>query len=116
LDVIIDALPEALRQIIEARMESYQYKSEFARKYYGQGLNEGMEKGREEGLEKGLEKGLRTALLALARAKLGTLTDDEVAAIDAMHDQGALTELVTVLGQAAGVADARSLLERARTR
>jgi hypothetical protein len=112
LDVIMDALPEALRQIIEARMESYQYKSEFARKYYGQGLDEGLEKG----LEKGLERGLRTALLALARAKVGALTDHEVAAIEAMHDQGALTELVTGLGQAPGAADARWLLERALAR
>jgi hypothetical protein len=108
LDVIIDALPEAVRQIIEGRMESYQYKSAFARKYYGQGLD--------EGLEKGLEKGLRAALLALARAKLGALTDHEVDAIEAMHDQGALTELVTGLGQAPSADDARWLLERALAR
>jgi hypothetical protein len=100
LDVIIDALPEAVRQILEARMQSYQYKSDFARKYYGQGRDDG----------------LRTAVLALARAKLDALTDHEVAAIEAMHDQGALTELITALGQASGVADARALLERALTR
>jgi hypothetical protein len=103
LDVILDALPEALRQIIEARMQGYQYKSEFARKYYGQGLDEG------------LAKGLQTALLALARARLGALTDHEVAAIDAMHDQRVLTELVTALGQARSVAAARVVFDRALT-
>jgi hypothetical protein len=120
LDVIIDALPEALRQIIEARMQSYQYKSDFARKYYGQGRDEGLQKGREEGLQEGLqegrEEGLRTAMLALARAKLGALTDHEVAAIEAMRDQRAVTDLITALGQASSVADARALLERALTR
>jgi hypothetical protein len=48
-DVIVNALPAAIRQLLEARMQRYEYQSEFARKYYGQGLEEGREEGREEG-------------------------------------------------------------------
>ncbi len=35
------ALPEAIRRILEARMQGYEYQSDFARKYYGQGREEG---------------------------------------------------------------------------
>jgi len=33
LDVILTALPQALRRILEARMQGYEYQSDFARKY-----------------------------------------------------------------------------------
>jgi hypothetical protein len=88
LDVIMMALPAAIRQILEARMQHYEYQSDFARKYYGQGL------------DKGREDGLRAAVVALARTKLEQLSDDDIAAIEALSDQRVLTELVTSLGQA----------------
>jgi hypothetical protein len=97
LDVIMTALPAALRQILEARMQGYEYQSDFARKYYGQGR----------------EEGLRAAVLALARSKLDQLSGDDLAAIEAMSDQAVLTELVTSLGQARSLAEARAAIARA---
>jgi hypothetical protein len=105
LDVIMMALPVALRQILEARMQRYEYQSDFARKYYGQGLEEGRQEGREEGL--------RAAVVALARTKLDALSADEIVALDALSDPHVLTELVTSLGQARSIADARATLDRA---
>jgi predicted transposase YdaD len=83
LDVIMMALPVAIRQILEARMQHYEYQSDFARKYYGQGVAEGLEKGRQAGREEGRQAGreegrqdgLRAAVVALARTKLEALSD-----------------------------------------
>jgi hypothetical protein len=114
------ALPAELRRILEARMQGYEYQSDFARKYYGQGRKEGRQAGRKEGRQagrkegrqagrkegrqagrkEGRHEGLRAAVVALARTKLGELSDDDLAAIEAMSDQRLLTELVTLLGQA----------------
>jgi flagellar biosynthesis/type III secretory pathway protein FliH len=75
-------------------------------------LAEGLEEGLEKGLEKGLENGLRTAVVALARTKLEVLSDDDLAAIEAISDQRVLTELVTSLGQASSAFEARATLNR----
>jgi hypothetical protein len=97
-DVILKALPAELRRILEARMiKGYQYQSDFARKYYGQGR----------------EEGLRAAVVALARTKIESLSDADVAAIEAVSDQHILTELVTSLGQARSARKARAALDRA---
>jgi hypothetical protein len=104
-DVILKALPAELRRILEARMiKGYQYQSDFARKYYGQGLEEGRQEGRER---------LQAAVVALARTKLKTVSDDDLARIAAITDLRVLTELVTSLGQARSVARARAALNRA---
>jgi hypothetical protein len=100
-DVIMMALPAAIRRILEARMQHYEYQSEFARKYYGQGVAEG------------LENGLRTAVVALAHIKLEALSEDDLAAIEAISDPRVLTELVTSLGRASSVLEARATLDRA---
>jgi len=133
LDVILMALPEAVRRILEARMEGYEYQSDFARKYYGQGRKEGRQegrkkgrqegrkkgrqegrkKGRQEGRKEGRQEGLRAAVVALARTKLGELPDDDLATIEAVSNQRVLTELVTLLGQARSVREARAALDRA---
>jgi predicted transposase YdaD len=125
LDVIMTVLPEAIRQILEARMQHYEYQSDFARKYYGQGREEGREEGRQEGREEGREEGrqegreagrhegLRAAVIMLARNKLEELSKIDIAAIEAMSDLPALAELVTWLGQAVGAAEARVALDRA---
>ena len=97
LDVIMMALPAALRQILEARMQGYEYQSDFARKYYGQGR----------------EEGLRAAALALARTKLEPLSDDDLTAIEGLSDQAVLTVLITSLGQARNLSEARVALSRA---
>jgi hypothetical protein len=97
-DVILKALPAELRRILEARMiKGYQYQSDFARKYYGQGR----------------EEGLRAAVVALARTKIESLSDADVAAIEAVSNQHILTELVTSLGQARSARKARAALDRA---
>jgi hypothetical protein len=113
-DVILANLPEALRQImLETRnMQGYQYRSEFARKYYNQGREEGIEKGREEGIEKGREEGLRAAVLRLARGRLASITPEDVAAIEAMHDEHTLTELIDALASAGSGTDVRAALDR----
>lgn len=104
-DVILKALPAELRRILEARMiKGYQYQSDFARKYYGQGLEEGRQEGRER---------LHAAVVALARIKLKTVSDDDLARIAAITDLRVLTELVTSLGQAHSATSARAALDRA---
>jgi hypothetical protein len=112
LDVILAALPPSIRKTLEAQMEGYVYQSEFARKYYTQGREEG----REEGLEQGHARGLRSAVLALLRSKLAVVTSEDVAAIEAMSDEHALTELIGVLGQAIGPAEIQAALAAARSR
>jgi hypothetical protein len=104
LDVILMALPEAIRRILEARMQGYEYRSDFARKYYGQGREEGR------------QEGLRAAVITLARTKLGELPDDDLAAIEAVSDPRVLTELITSLGQARSASEVRSALDRALAR
>jgi flagellar biosynthesis/type III secretory pathway protein FliH len=140
LDVIMMALPEAIRQILEARMQHYEYQSDFARKYYGQGVaagreegrqagreegrqagreegrQAGREEGRQAGREEGRQDGLRAAVVALARTRLEALSADDIAAIEAVSDQRVLTELVTSLGQASSVVEARATLDRALAR
>jgi hypothetical protein len=116
LDVILMALPAATRRILEARMQGYEYQSDFARKYYGQGRKEGRQKGRKEGRKEGRHEGLRAAVVALARTKLGELSDDDLAAIEAVSDQRLLTELVTLLGQARSARKARAALDCALAR
>ena len=116
LDVILSALPAEVRQILEARMQRYEYQSDFARKYYGQGISEGLEKGRQEGRQEGREEGLRAAVIALARARLKTVPADDLARIAAVTDLRLLTELVTALGQARTAFGARAVLARALKR
>jgi hypothetical protein len=120
LDVILMALPAAIRRILEARMQGYEYQSDFARKYYGQGISEGLERGRKkgkrEGKREGKKDGLRVAVMTLARTKLGELPDEDIAAIEAVSDQRLLTELVTLLGQARSARKARAALDRALAR
>jgi len=77
-DVILMALPAAIRQILEARMQHYEYQSDFARKYYGQGRKEGRQeghkKGRQKGRKEGRQEGLRAAVVsAVAAAALVAL-------------------------------------------
>lgn len=102
LDVIVTALPARLRRTLEARMiKGYQYQSHFARTYYGQGRQDGQ------------QAGLRAAVVALARAKLDDLSDDDIAAIEAVSDPQILTELVTSLGETRTTRKARAALTRA---
>jgi hypothetical protein len=96
-DVIIDALPATVRQILEVRMQRYEYKSDFARKSYGQGLQEG----------------LQAAAIAVARSKIKGLTDHDVAAIGGISDQIAMAELITALGRARSKSAARAALDNA---
>lgn len=129
-DIILAAVPEPVRRQLEATMKdrpksefarTYQYKSEFARMYYGQGLEEGRQQGKEEGKEEGRQQGkeegrrdgLITAVLELGRAKLETISADELAGIASLSDTRALNELFTALAQAPTAAAARAALARA---
>jgi hypothetical protein len=98
-------LSKTVRRTLEARlMQGYEYQSEFARKYYNQG--------REEGREEGREDGLRAAVLRLARGRLASITREDVAAIEALHDEHAFTELIDSLGKAESASDVRVALDR----
>jgi len=55
--------------------------------------------------------GGRSQLVALARTKLGDLSDDDLAAIEAISDPRILTELVTSLGRVRSAARARAALD-----
>jgi len=124
LDVIVAALPPAIRTALEAHMQrgSDIYMSDFAISYYDQGLDKGLEQGHEEGREQGLEqgleqgttRGLRTAVLALMRAKLGTIAPQDLAAVEAIHDERTLTELIVTLGRATTKAGVRAALAASR--
>ena len=106
-DVVLSAVPEMIREALEAKMQDYKYKSEFALKYYGQGEAAGLEKGLEQGLQ------MQAAAFALARDRLKTLTDDEHRAIEAIRDPRVLIELITALRAAATAAETRVAIDRA---
>ena len=55
-------------------------------------------------------------MVALARTKREALSDDDIAALQAVSDQHVLTELVTSLGQARSASKARAALDRALAR
>ena len=112
-DVIVNALPATARQILEARMEGYAYKTDFARKYYGEGRQEGLQEGRQEGLQEGRGNGLREAAIAFARSKIRGLSDEDVAAIGRVSRDATMTELITALGQARSKSAARAALDKA---
>lgn len=99
LDLIIAAVPDAVRRSLEAlTMKGYEYQSEFARKYYGQGV------------EVGRAEGLRDAVLELARARLADLSSDETAAVRALGDETMLHALIGALARATTAEEARTLL------
>jgi hypothetical protein len=112
-DEVLSALPEAVRRILEAKMQGHKYKSEYARRYYGEGEAAGIERGRQEGREQG-RQALRRAVLAGAWHKLGELTDEELRLIEAINDEGVLGELINGLMIAETREQARAALERAR--
>jgi hypothetical protein len=58
-------------------------------------------------------EGLRAAVLLFARAQLAPLSAEDAAAIGALSDERALTELVDTLAQAENVVDARTVLDAA---
>lgn len=71
-DIILWALPEHAREILEALMtQPYEYKSEYARKYYGKAP----EVFREEGREEGRESEARRILQRLLQRRFGPLPD-----------------------------------------
>jgi len=113
-DVIMSAAPEAIRHLLEAQMEGYEYKSEFAIRYYSEGEMAGLERGRQEGRQEGVGDGLQAAVLTLARAKLDALTREDVAAIEGIRDRQVLDDLVAALGRASSAVEARSVLVIAR--
>jgi hypothetical protein len=97
-------------------MQGYKYQSEFARRYYKQGYEEGFKQGREESIkqryEEGFKEGFRAAVLILARCRLASITPDDVAAIEAVHDLPTLTELFEALASAGSVTEVRAVLDR----
>jgi hypothetical protein len=105
LDLVLTALPDAARLILEARMiKDYVYTSDFALRHHRQG--------REEGRKEGREEGLRLAALEVARAKIHDVSTADEARLDAVHDATALTKLIVDLGRATDATEARAMLER----
>jgi hypothetical protein len=107
-DVVMAALPDQLRRILlEAHVKNYEYQTDFARKFVAQGRQEGRQEGRREGRD----DGLRAALLELARAKLGSLSDEDEIRIHQVAG-ASLTGLIVALGQALDAATARMIVDR----
>jgi flagellar biosynthesis/type III secretory pathway protein FliH len=75
-----------------------------------EGRAEGRNEGRAQGRDEGRAEGQRSAVLELAREKLGALAPQEEAAIAAIADSAALTELLLGLGRATSVDQARAAL------
>jgi hypothetical protein len=94
-DAILEALPRSLLSTLEDRL-SYEYQSAFARKY--------------------VSMGQRSAVLELAREKLGGLSVHDEAAISAIGESARLTELLLGLGRATSVEQARAALRAATER
>jgi hypothetical protein len=100
LDLVMTALPDAARHVVEAAMiEGYKYQSEFARKYFAQGLEEGR------------EEGCRAALLELAREKAGGLSGEDEARLSAVRDANELTRLLLAFGRARDQVEVRAILD-----
>lgn len=97
-DVVMLAVPDAVRSFLEAQMLRYEYRSDFARKY--------VQQGREEGIGQ-----LRSAALELARIKLGSVTAEDEAKVRAIVSAAALTSLIIELGKATQPDEARTALD-----
>jgi hypothetical protein len=102
-DVILAALPPMVRRRLEVHMERYEYQSEFARKYVAQGRQEGRQEGRQ------------SAVLELARVKLGQMSPADEAAIVAVHDEAKLNRLIVELGRATDPDQARVAIDQLST-
>jgi hypothetical protein len=117
-DAVLAGLPHFDRQILEAQMQGYQYRSLFARTFIKQGREEGREEGREAGREEGREagreegrhEGKQLAALELAEAKLGRLAVEEESAILSMQEEAQLSALIVGLGQARNRREAKAAM------
>lgn len=105
-DVVMLAVPDAVRSFLEAQMLRYEYRSDFARKYVQQGREEGRVEGRVEALGH-----LRAAALELVRLKLGSLASEDEAKVRALVGAQELTALIIALGAAARREDVRAALD-----
>jgi flagellar biosynthesis/type III secretory pathway protein FliH len=105
-DAVLAGLPPIERQILEAQMQGYQYRSQFARTFIAQGREEGREMGREEGRQQGKQ----LAALELAEAKLGRLAVEEESAILSMQEETQLSALIVGLGQARNRREAKAAM------
>ncbi len=96
VDLILSAIPDALRREVEAKMnlQGYEYQSDFAKKYVAQGeakgRAEGEAKGRAEGEAKGRAEGLAEALLRVLRARGIAVSDAEERRILSCQDKETL--------------------------
>ena len=64
-DLVYNALNEAARRTLEAKMKGYEYQSDFAKKYVAQGRAEGIT----EGITKGRAEEAATAVLTVLRTR-----------------------------------------------
>jgi hypothetical protein len=96
-DAVLAGLPHFDRQILEAHMQGYQYRSLFARTF--------IEQGRQEGRQEG-----KLAAIELAQAKLGRIAFEEESAILSMQDESQVTDLIVGLGRARSHREAKAVL------
>lgn len=96
-DAVLAGLPHVERQILEAQMQGYQYRSQFARTF--------IEQGRQEGKQEG-----KLAAIELARAKLGQIAFEEESAILSIQEESQLSALIVGLGQARNRREAKAAL------
>lgn len=100
LDVIWRAIPPPLRKALNMEAQVYErLRTEVDRLLAQQAR----------------EDGLRLGVLALVRAKLGTVSSEDEAAIDEVIDEKSLTDLIGTLVRATSAGEIRAALAGART-
>lgn len=109
-------------------MQGYVYQSDFFRKNIAKwrrdgrkqgmekGMKEGMKEGMREGMKEGVKAGKQEAAVAVAREKLGDLSEADLTAIRSIQEESALTDLLVALARAPSARSARAALAKAQKR
>lgn len=106
-DLVLQALPQAARRMLEALMEArkYEYQSDFAKKYLNQGIAEGTATGKAEGKAEGQAQGKAEALELFLTSRGIVIDADALMKIRACRDLGQLDAWLRRAGVATTVAD-----------
>jgi len=81
-DLVLQAVNEYAREVLEALMLSgqYQFQSDLAKRLRAEGEQVGVERGLQQGLQRGLQtgrqEGIKSALLTILESRLGTIPQE----------------------------------------
>jgi hypothetical protein len=116
-DAIMLELPPAVRKTLEEQqmIEDYEFGSVYALRFRDRAKREGVEEGRQEGAQEAKRESLavlRRIALELMGSKLPELSTAQRSAIEALVDEAALATLISELGRASNVDQARDVVAR----